>query len=479
MQLKRHVLALALAGISAPATVWATNGMNMEGYGPIATGMGGASFAYDNGTAAMMNNPATLGLMDAPARLDLAVGFLGPDVDAKSGGVSSGSGGDAYFMPAFGYTRKQGAFTYGVGVFAQGGMGTEYDEGDSVDPSGGVLEQRSELGVGRVILPLAYQATPDLSIGGSIDYVWAMLDLKWGVTGGQFFQFLNPANAGTIGTASGGMVTGLQNAFLGGALANVDWAYFDFSDDSDFTGRAKGQGWAGKIGFVYKVSPTFSVGATYHSETDLDDLEGDATVVMQVDTGANGGLIGLPNNFNDLALPVTGEIKIKNFQWPETYGLGMAWQATDRLMVAADYKRINWSEVMKDFKMTFVADNVASNGAFAGKDMDMTLAQNWDDQDVFQIGVSYQATDALTLRAGVSIADNPIPDQQLNPLFPAIVEEHYTVGFGYAFSPMSALNFSLTYAPEVSETVSAGGLYAGDKISHSQTNAQLMYCHKF
>ena len=37
--------------------------MNMEGYGPIATGMGGASMAYDNGTAAVINNPATLGLM--------------------------------------------------------------------------------------------------------------------------------------------------------------------------------------------------------------------------------------------------------------------------------------------------------------------------------------------------------------------------------------------------------------------------------
>ena len=39
---------------------YATNGMNLEGYGPIAHGMGGASFGYWNGTAAMMGNPATL-----------------------------------------------------------------------------------------------------------------------------------------------------------------------------------------------------------------------------------------------------------------------------------------------------------------------------------------------------------------------------------------------------------------------------------
>ena len=51
-----------LAILSAPIGVYATNGMNLEGYGPIATAMGGASMAYDNGTAAVINNPATLAL---------------------------------------------------------------------------------------------------------------------------------------------------------------------------------------------------------------------------------------------------------------------------------------------------------------------------------------------------------------------------------------------------------------------------------
>lgn len=65
------------------AAIWATNGMNLEGYGPIATGMGGASMAYDNGTAAMMNNPATLTLLMQGWRLDVALGMLGPDVEAS------------------------------------------------------------------------------------------------------------------------------------------------------------------------------------------------------------------------------------------------------------------------------------------------------------------------------------------------------------------------------------------------------------
>ena len=66
----------------------ATNGMNMEGYGPVSTAMGGASQAMDHGTAAMAQNPATLGLMNDGSRFDLAVGRLGPKVSSSVPGFS-------------------------------------------------------------------------------------------------------------------------------------------------------------------------------------------------------------------------------------------------------------------------------------------------------------------------------------------------------------------------------------------------------
>src|SRR5512144_2686739 len=87
----------------ASTSVYATDGMNLEGYGPIATGMGGASMAYDNGTAAMMNNPATLGLMPEGNQLDVALGYLGPHVKATCeagpcAGQSAVSSADALYM---------------------------------------------------------------------------------------------------------------------------------------------------------------------------------------------------------------------------------------------------------------------------------------------------------------------------------------------------------------------------------------------
>jgi long-chain fatty acid transport protein len=83
--------------------------------------------------------------------------------------------------------------------------------------------------------------------------------------------------------------------------------------------------------------------------------------------------------------------------------------------------------------------------------------------------------DAVTVRAGANLASNPIPDKYVHPLFPATIENHYTVGLGYKISDASEVNASLAYAPEVSVTNSN----TDTEINHSQTNWQLMYSHRF
>src|SRR5512147_1740297 len=190
MQLNKLAATLAAVGLAAPSLAMATNGMLMEGYGPIAAGMGGAAMAYDNGTAALANNPATLGLMADGSRIDVMLGFVGPDVAAP--GTMGASRADAFYMPAFGYAKRQGKLAYGAGIYGQGGMGTEYASGDM-----------AQVGVGRVIFPLAYRVSDRFNVGGSVDIVWAGMDLV--------------ADLNADGTKD-----------------------INFKDGSDFTGAAKG-----------------------------------------------------------------------------------------------------------------------------------------------------------------------------------------------------------------------------------------------
>lgn len=452
-----------------PVTATATNGMNMEGYGPVAAAMGGASMAYDNGSAAMMNNPATIGLMDEGGRLDLFFGFLGPDVQSEASDMTAKSSGTAYYMPALGYVRKHDGLAYGLGLYGQGGMGTEFGKNSFMSLGAG-LENRTELSVGRIIAPISYDLNDRLVVGGSVDFVWAGLDLRMAMMGSQFEDLANPM-AQQMGTASGSLVTafgGLYEPFGGTGISSLDYAWFDYSNDNRFSGKARGYGAAGKIGAVFRVDDRLTLGASYHSETRLGDMKTDeARILMAVEMGGH-----------NLEIPVSGSIRVKDFQWPSTWAVGAAFQATDRLLLVGDIKRINWADTMQQFRMVFTADATQADamaGAFAGLELDAVLFQRWEDQTVYQVGGAYQVNSQLTLRAGYNYASNPVPDQYLNALFPAIVERHVTAGFGYGFNETQTIDFSLQHAPEVTATNPNTGVTS----RHSQTSFQFIYSHRF
>ena len=456
-----------------PITATATNGMNMEGYGPVAAAMGGASMAYENGSAAMMNNPATIGLMEEGSRLDLFFGFLGPDVQAETGGMTAKSSGTAYYMPALGYVRKHDGLAYGLGLYGQGGMGTEYGTGSFMSLGAG-LENRTELSVGRVIAPISYDVNDRLVVGGSVDFVWAGLDLRMLVPGAQFEDLANPASQ-VLGTASGSLVTAfgdLYEPFGGAGISNLDYAYFDYSNHNRFSGKARGYGAAGKIGATFKVDDRLTLGASYHSKTRLGDMKTDeARILMAVDADFGGGS-------QHYEIPVSGSIRVKDFQWPSTWAVGAAFQATDRLLLVGDVKRINWADTMQQFRMVFTADAAQTDplaAGFAGLELDAALFQRWEDQTVYQFGGAYQMNRQLTLRAGFNYASNPVPDQYLNALFPAIVERHVTAGFGYGFNEAQSIDFSLQHATEVTATNPNTGVTS----RHSQTSFQFIYSQRF
>lgn len=454
-----------LAAASWPAM--ATNGMNMEGYGPISTAMGGASQAFDHGTAALAQNPATLALATPGARMDVALGMLGPHVASTMPGAGTAkSGGTSYVMPAFGYVRRSGALAYGIGVFAQGGMGTEYAA--NTWPAGGSGQAvRSELGVGRVLLPLAWQATPDLALGATLDFMWATLDMRMAVPGSM------------LGMAPNGLVTGGSGplAQMAPQLGASPWVRIDFSDSNDFSGKASATGWAGKLGLVYRASPQLMLGASYQLKSSLRDMKtsaSGASISACMGGAAPAGLppSGLTCPAGSFAFTDVGRITVIDFQWPAAIAAGLAWQATPALMLAADVKRLDWADVMPSFRMRYDSAGVSMPGLSGS--VSFALPQSWKNQTVLNLGAAYALNPALTLRAGLNMADNPIPQALVNALFPATVEKHYTLGLGWRMSPAGEFNGSLTVAPSAKVT---NGL--GQTITHRQTNVQLMYSHRF
>ncbi|MCJ7798561.1 MAG: outer membrane protein transport protein, partial [Polaromonas sp.] len=84
---------------------------------------------------------------------------------------------------------------------------------------------------------------------------------------------------------------------------------------------------------------------------------------------------------------------------PENYTVGAAFQATPDVTVAMDYQRINYSGVPS---IGNPSTNQAPLGAANGPGF------GWKDVGVFKLGVQWQATPNLALRAGYNKSQNPI-----------------------------------------------------------------------
>ena len=116
-------LLLTLAG---PAS--ASNGINMIGYGAIASGMGGADMAVPSGCTAIAGNPAQLATT-CNRVISVAGSLMQPSMSVTMPGQDSVDN-ETQLLPLgfLGYAQRVGAsrWAWGLGIYAQGGMGVDF-----------------------------------------------------------------------------------------------------------------------------------------------------------------------------------------------------------------------------------------------------------------------------------------------------------------------------------------------------------------
>ncbi len=136
------------------------------------------------------------------------------------------------------------------------------------------------------------------------------------------------------------------------------------------------------------------------------------------------------------------------FDIPENFGLGISVQPIDSLTIAFDWQKILYSDIaaVGNPSIPISADpNNTENklGASSGPGF------GWSDQNVYKIGVSYDWSPSLTLRAGYNYAETPIQENEsleFNVLAPATTEQHYTVGATYRVGKAHEWSFAYQHA---------------------------------
>ncbi|MCH8180423.1 MAG: outer membrane protein transport protein [Proteobacteria bacterium] len=156
-----------------------------------------------------------------------------------------------------------------------------------------------------------------------------------------------------------------------------------------------------------------------------------------------------------------------NFDIPSSFGLGLSYQLTPAWQVAADYQRILYSQTQSvgNPLQRFLEGKQLGNDGGPGF--------GWKDIGVVKLAVIHRYSDALTLRAGYSHAQQPIPRDQtfFNVLAPGVVQDHLTAGFTWKLNAHGSVSAYAAHA--FSKTVSGQNAIPASLLGGGEANIRM------
>jgi len=402
---------IILLSVMVSSILLATNGDNLISLGAESRAMGGVGIAMGMGTDSVFKNPSWLADVEGTEAMFGATLFM-PDVKAKNAAPMTRTPNGPRFNGIEATSKADLSLIPAVAHAGRINENWAYGVG-MFGVSGMGADYRNEdqfKGLGSMRTNFQY-----MRFVPSVAYKQDNLKLGLGLTlayGALDMSAITPDS------------TGANPAQRGGGM----------SDDFGF---------GAQLGAAYSVTPNISLGAFYQTEvaTEYEDV---------FDFNADGV-------YNDLKL-----------SQPAEYGIGIGYKK-GALRASMDVKKILWSS----------ADGYDSFG--------------WDDQTVYALGMEYKTANNLALRAGYSHADSPLgngtfstakidgisldgPSQitYFNMMgFPAISEDHITVGLGYEFNDKIGIDVAYVHSPK--ETLEKYGM----SVSNEQNSISGALKYKF
>jgi long-chain fatty acid transport protein len=397
---------MAMAGLATSA--FATNGYFAHGYGMKAKGMAGVSTTNIEDTFFGANNPAAAAFVGN--RIDLGADLFSPIREYSRTGSAQGFGlfdgtaesdSNYFIVPEFGYNRMlNNDLALGITVYGNGGMNTDYPTG--------------QLDMGFCMTPPNTQPVPNGQPANMLCGDGRLgVDLMQLIVAPTVAYKFSPNHSVGISPLVGYQLFEAYGLQAFSPLSNDASKLTNNGTDGAF-------GFGVRVGYIGKITPTVTIGAAYASKMNFEEFDD------------YSGLFAEQGDFDI----------------PENYNLGISWQATPQLRLAADYQRINYSgvdSVANTSEPPIVFPCGAGNPTCLGGDSGIGFG--WEDMDVWKLGVEYKHNQQWTLRAGYSHTDQPIPssDVTFNSVAPAVIEDHITLGFTHTLGSGNELTMAGMY----------------------------------
>ncbi len=363
--------------------------------------MGGAFVAIANNPTAIFHNPAGIAWLDGT---QVSVGTTLITSIASVNLINLGKSYDAksqWFYPSTAYISHKisDRITAGFGFFTPYGLGVEWPNTATEPFPLRYISTKSEMKTFFFNPTLAFKIQENLSVAVGVSYVHSILEFN------------------------------LTKAFILAAgpppvIAEVPAIL-----------EVTGSGWGLNAGFLYKQG-SFSLGLNWRGGFTLDYKGGDLLLDLSVINALNPAI---PKSMSGTAST--------SFNLPHIFGLGVAFNLTEKLLVAVDVDLVMWKTYDK-----FVVDvDVPGIEAITSEDLDMTVEQDWKNSWIFRVGFQYTVNDRLDLRGGFIYDKTPQPIETMDPILPDSDRWELTAGLGYKFGKF-VLDVAYQFEPFLDRT---------------------------
>lgn len=176
--MNKRLITTAVATVAITSQIFATEGINLIGVGPVQQGTAGAGVASAKDSTWLILNPA--GLTDVDMSVDASLQYFAPVRtmnSTTSGGAGEQKDDSAFVIPSistsFGCCHGENG-SIGLGIYGTSGMGVDYDYG-RITPTGTpstMGDMMTELSIAKMTATYAYKfGDSGLSVGAGPIFV--------------------------------------------------------------------------------------------------------------------------------------------------------------------------------------------------------------------------------------------------------------------------------------------------------------------
>jgi long-subunit fatty acid transport protein len=228
----------------------------------------------------------------------------------------------------------------------------------------------------------------------------------------------------------------------------------------------RGYGWNGGAGVQWVPNSRVRAGLAWKSGTTIR-TEGDAS-------GSASALfakLGIASDSN-----FAYQAQVMN-HLPQAFDAGVDWKWNRHLRLAFETDFTAWGQAFQQLPVALTnGTNATINSVVGGTSMNDAVPLHWNNQVALHGGFEAPVSESLTVRAGFTHANSPVPSSTLLPLTAAIMQNAIGTGVGFG---KGRWHYDAAYQVQLPSTESVGqsailaGEYNNSKVKVSTQSLTL------